>query len=342
MSAADAVRLVYENLKGWAYAFLLKVPNILLAVLIVVVASLASRRIGKLFGRVLRRVAHNELINSLVSKIVTLSTFLLGLLIALSILGLDKTVTSLLAGVGVIGIALGFAFQDIASNFMAGIMISLQRPCDVGDLVRTGNFTGRVEKISLRATTIRTFQGPLVIIPNKDIIQGALTNFTRTAERRVELRVGVSYDDDLEKVREKAIEAVSPITSRKTDREIEVYFEEFDDSSINLVLWMWVDYHNERDFVAARSEAIMRIKAAFERAHITIPFPIRTLDFAAKGATTVREALSLVTMEDTYDPRSRWKGSGKAASEGAGEDTGADEGDTAEGGEGTPKDEDQG
>lgn len=316
MNAAEAVKLAYENLKSWAYAFILKLPNIVIAIVIVLVFTFLSRHVGSLLRKGLRRVGHNEIINSLVAKTAALAAFLVGLLIALSILGLDKTVTSLLAGVGVIGIALGFAFQDIASNFMAGIMISLQHPCDVGDLVRTGTYTGRVERISLRSTTIRTFQGPVVVIPNKDIIQSPLTNFTRTAERRVELRVGVSYDDDLAKAQAIAAEAVTPIARRKADKAVEVHFEEFADSSVNFVVWIWVDYHEERDYVAARSEAIMRIKAAFDGNGITIPFPIRTLDFETKGGETVLKALAKAKVEDADDPRRKWSGSGAAAAEG--------------------------
>jgi small-conductance mechanosensitive channel len=155
-----------------------------------------------------------------------------------------------------------------------------------------------------------------VFIPNKDIIQSPLTNFTRTSERRVELRVGVAYTDDLEKVREVATQAVETIACRKKGREVEVHFEEFGDSSINFVLWMWVDYTCERDYVAARSEAVLRIKAAFEKTDITIPYPIRTLDFGLRGGDAIRKALATVEVADSADPRNKWTGSGRAETEG--------------------------
>lgn len=317
VSTADALRLVYEKLRGWLNALILHLPNIVVAVVILILFTLLGRLVRRALRRVLKRFAYKDVIVSIISNTGSTSMWLVGLLIALSILNLDKTVTSLLAGVGVLGIVLGFALQDITSNFVSGVLLSLHHPCDVGDLIKSGNYIGRVERMALRATTIRTFQGPLVIIPNKDLLQSPLTNFTRIPERRIELRVGVAYEDDLDKAREVALEAARGVKARKADREVEVYFEEFDDSSINLVIWLWVEYQGERDYVAARSDLLMRVKAAFAENSISIPFPIRTLELDVKGAAALTRALARLEMEGVDDPKSRWKGSGKAASEGA-------------------------
>lgn len=341
MNTAEALKLVYEKLKSWTNGVILMLPNIVVAAVILVIFGLLARVVRQTLRKVLRRFHYKEVIVSLVSKTASASMWIVGLLIALSVLNLDKTVTSLLAGVGVLGIVLGFALQDITSNFVSGILISIQHPCDVGDLIKSGNFMGRVERIALRSTTIRTFQGPVVIIPNKDLLQGPLTNFTRIPERRVELRVGVGYDVDLDKAREVALEAAKSVSSRKADREIEVYFEEFDDSSINLVIWMWVDYKQERDYVAPRSELVMRIKKAFEANNISIPFPVRTIELDVKGAEALSKTLAKLEVDGTDDPRGRWKGTGKAASEGAGvgtegppEKAEGEGGESGEGGEG--------
>jgi len=325
MKAADALMLVVEKLRAWLAAFILMLPNLIVALLVVAFFGLGSRLVDRGAGRLLRRISHNEAINTLVRKTMAVGVVLVGLLIGLSVLNLEKTVTSLLAGVGVIGIALGFAFQDIAANFMSGIIISLQHPCDVGDLIKTGAFTGKVERIALRSTWVRTFQGPLAILPNKDILQSPLINFSRGGQRRMEIRVGVSYNDDLEKVRRIAADAVRPMRCRVADRDVEVHFEEFADSSINFVLWMWIDYREERDYVVARSEAILRLKKAFDAAGITIPYPIRTLDFEVKVGDALAKALASLYVADAKDPRGAWALSGKAAAEGA--DVGAGPGD---------------
>lgn len=318
MNAQNAAELLYNKLTSWIHATILLLPNLAAAILVTVFFFVLSRLVGRALRSILRRVwSDKDVLTVLVSKSASLALLLTGILTALSILDLDKPVTSLLAGVGVIGIALGFAFQDIASNFMSGVLISVQHPCEVGDLIKTGNFIGRVERIALRSTTIRTFQGPLVIIPNKDILQGPLTNFTRSGQRRVEVRVGVSYGDDLEKVKEVAINAVRSMEGRQPETDVEVHFEELDESSINFVLWLWVKYVEERDYIAARSEVIMRLKKAFEESGITIPYPIRTLDFEVKGAEALAKILLPLQAADMDDPRKKWKGSGRAAAEGA-------------------------
>jgi small conductance mechanosensitive channel len=340
MNATHAISLIYDKLMAWGRALVLMLPNLIIAILVVIGFSLLARFIGQGVRKVFFKVLHKkEAIAVLISKTTSLAVVLVGLLTALSILDLDKTVTSLLAGVGVMGLALGFAFQDIASNFMSGILISVQHPCEVGDLIKTGNFVGKVEKIALRSTTIRTFQGPTVIIPNKDILQGPLTNFTISGQRRVEIRVGVSYSEALEKVKDVAIAAVSSMTCRNAEREVEVHFEEFDDSSINFVLWLWVDYTEERDYVAARSEAIMRLKVAFNAAGICIPFPVRTLEFDDRAAAALRKVVLPATIEDAGDPRSKWKGSGNRAAQGADVGAGVEDGggNEGEGGGNTPK-----
>lgn len=336
MNVSHALSLIYDKLMTWGRALILMLPNLIIATLVVIVFSLLARFAGKGTRKVFQKVLHKkEAIAALVSKTTSLAVVLVGILTALSILDLDKTVTSVLAGVGVIGLALGFAFQDIASNFMSGILISVQNPCEVGDLIKTGNFVGKVQKIALRSTTIRTFQGPTVIIPNKDILQSPLTNFTTSGQRRVEIRIGVSYSETLEEVKKVAIAAVSPMTCRNAEHEVEVHFEEFDDSSINFVLWLWVDYTEERDYVAARSEAIMRLKDAFNAAGICIPFPVRTLEFDDKATAALRKIVLPATIEDTSDPRSKWKGSGQRAAQGAdigvGEEDGGSDEDQGEG-----------
>ena len=114
-----------------------------------------------------------------------------------------------------------------------------------------------------------------------------------------------------------ALAAGRGVKARKADRDIEVYFEEFDDSSINLVIWLWIDYKGERDYVAARSELLMRVKTSFEQSKISIPFPIRTLELDVKGAAALASTLARLEMDAAEDPRGQWKGSGKADSEGA-------------------------
>ncbi|MEM9999217.1 MAG: mechanosensitive ion channel family protein, partial [Bacteroidota bacterium] len=209
----------------------------------------------------------------------------------LGLIGLDRAVTTLLAGAGVLGLALGFAFQDIAANFIAGVLIAVRSPFDLGDLVQTNGHTGTISDINLRATHVRTFQGQEVIIPNSQVYQNPLVNYTHVGSRRIDLGCGVGYGDNLQYAEDVAKEALSAVSTRDADRDVTLFWTEFGDSSINFVASYWVDFQGQADFLTAQSEGIKRLKTAFDDSGVTIPFPIRTLDFGPNGGIDLREML---------------------------------------------------
>jgi small conductance mechanosensitive channel len=127
----------------------------------------------------------------------------------------------------------------------------------------------------------------MVYIPNKEIFQNPIENFTKHKKRRMDLVVGISYGDDLKKVKNVALSALEPVSLRSLNDPIEFYFEEFSDSSINFSLRVWLDSTEQPAFLEARSQAIMLLKNAFDENDITIPFPIRTLDFGIKGGKSL-------------------------------------------------------
>ncbi|HEV2845103.1 MAG TPA: mechanosensitive ion channel family protein, partial [Thermoanaerobaculia bacterium] len=138
---------------------------------------------------------------------------------------------------------------------------------------------------------IRTQQGQVVLIPNKQVFENPIMNYSSTGQRRVDLRLGVSYGDDLEKARRIAMRAVEGVSTRLPDKEVELFYEEFGESSITFVVRFWIEFTRQPDFLAAQSEAIERIKKAFDEAGIRIPFPVRTLDFGARSGEKLSEVL---------------------------------------------------
>ncbi len=210
----------------------------------------------------------------------------LGLVIGLNVLKLNQAVTSFLAGAGIIGLALGFAFQDIPANFISGIIIAFRKPIKLGDVIETNGYSGFVRNIQLRATIIETFQGLHVIIPNRMIFQNPMTNYTMTDYRRVDLFIGISYAEDLERVKEITLEAIkdNPYLVEDDGKERDLTYEGFGNSSIDFRLMFWILYTPEEpNYLQARYHAIMAIKKAYNENDITISFPIRTLDFGIKG-----------------------------------------------------------
>lgn len=272
---------LHEELAHWLEHGVEMLPNLVLALLVVVLAAFASRWVHHLVHRLLLSVSRNDPISRILAAVAKLGTLTIGLFIALGLLNLDKTVTSLLAGVGVVGLALGFAFQDIAANFMAGFLMALRGPFEPGDLVEVAGHRGHVRHISLRASELETLDGLSILIPNKDIFQAAIVNFTRTTTRRMDLSIGTAYGDDMPTVRKVILGAMGKVPHRDPQREPELFFESFGDSSINFTVRVWLDRSEELPYLEARSEAMIAAKAALDAAELTIPFPIRTLDFGA-------------------------------------------------------------
>lgn len=283
-----AYEIIRDKLTLWLKEIIRLLPNIALAALVLVLGFFIAKWLKNLTGKVSRRIIHNETLRNLFTSLVYI--FLLGVtvFITLSVLSLDKAVTSILAGAGIIGLALAFAFQDIASNFMSGIFLSIRRPLHTNDIVKIKDYMGQVMEINLRDTVIKTFQGQMVIIPNKEVLQNPIENYSLLGKRRMDLKAGVSYGDDLEKVKEITMKAVEGIQGL-TDDTITMFYEEFGDSSINFVLRLWVNTPQQPDYLQVKSEAIMRIKKAYDENNITIPFPIRTLDFGIKGGIPLNE-----------------------------------------------------
>ncbi|MCP4707887.1 MAG: mechanosensitive ion channel family protein, partial [Planctomycetes bacterium] len=189
----------------------------------------------------------------------------------------DFDVTGFAAGLGIIGFTIGFALKDIAENFVAGVLLLWQQPFDIGDSVSVGGYSGTVTSIQIRATTVRTWDGLLVIIPNADVYSNAITNYSQIDERRISLAVGVGYESDLPQVSEVMIEVANNLPGViKDDPAPEVAFSEFGESSINVTLYFWIRTQ-KTDYRSTLDAAVKNIKLAFEQAGINIPYPIRTV-----------------------------------------------------------------
>lgn len=283
MEVKDAYNLIFKKLETWIDTFIKMLPNLVVALLVLIAFMVIGKLVRKVVNKLLKKITQNKTIIHLLETIVGVMVIGIGVFIALSILKLDGAVTSLLAGAGIIGLALGFAFQDIASNFISGIILSIRHPFGIGDIIETNSYYGTVTKLNLRNTILRTPQGQTVYIPNKEVFENPLVNFTKTGSRRIDLSCGVSYGDDLEKAKKVAIEAVESLENYDDTKDVEFYYEEFGGSSINFVIRFWVHFQRNPHYWSARSDAIIAITKKFDEQDIMIPFPIRTLDFGIRG-----------------------------------------------------------
>lgn len=157
---------------------------------------------------------------------------------------------------------------------------------------------GRVEEINLRDTRLSTFQGQMVIIPNKDVYQNPIENFSILGKRRFDLSVGISYGEDLEKVEQLTLQTLKSMEDLSTEDEITLFYQEFAGSTINFTLRLWVNTPAQATYLKAGSEAIKRLKKAYDENGIMLPFPTTTLDFGVKGGLSLSDIPLQIKMND--------------------------------------------
>lgn len=286
------IQLIEEKLMNWLDAIVQHLPNFVVALLIVFVFSLLSRVMSKTLRSVLHKTLESRQIADLLAAIFKIIVMTIGIFVALDFVGLSGTVKSLLAGAGIVGLAIGFAFQDMTENLIAGIAMGVRKPFQIGDVIEADGVFGTVKTINLRNTLVENFYGQLDIVPNKVLFRNTLRNFSTTGERRVEVPVGISYADDIEKASEVLVDAINNLDFIAKKDETAVYAESFGDSSINLLVWAWINYPGHVGFMQARHELVVTINKTLNDNDILIPFPIRTLDFGIKGGEKLDAMLS--------------------------------------------------
>lgn len=288
----DVYTLLSDKLESWLEQAITLLPNIVVAFLIAIGFGLLAKIVGKWVGKLMRRTFESRQIAGLLTSIIKAVIVVAGIFIALDFVGLSGTVTSLLAGAGIVGLAIGFAFQDMTENFIAGVAMGIRKPFDIGDVIEADGVFGNVKEINLRNTLVETFYGQLEVIPNKILFRNILTNYSYLGYRRIEVPVGISYADDVEKAAEVITEAMREKDYVIKKDETAVYAEGFGDSSINLLLWFWIRYPGDPGFMVVRHDAVVTVKRVLEENDILIPFPIRTLDFNSKGSDNLDNMLT--------------------------------------------------
>lgn len=258
--------LVTDFVKG----FLAFLPSLLLAVLIIAAGFLVSRALRAVARKALERASFNEvLIELLVGTILHYAIIILALVMALSQMGVN--VGAALAGIGVVGIAVGFAAQDSVANIISGFLIFWDKPFEVGDWIETEGHYGKVSDITLRTTRIRTAGNTFVVIPNKRIIDEVLENYSKHGQVRVDAVVGIAYKEDVAAARETLLAAVRAMDEVLDDPAPDVVVGELGGSSVNLKVRAWVESADARRRVFFRLNEIA--KSALDEADIEIPFP---------------------------------------------------------------------
>jgi small conductance mechanosensitive channel len=254
---------------------ILFVPNLIVAIIIFLLTLYVGSLVAKVVKRTLDKRQTDPELSMLLSRLTRWTIIVLGTIWALERVSFN--VTGFVAGLGIVGFTIGFALKDVAENFVAGILLLLQQPFDIGEAIEVAGYGGTVTDIQIRATTMRTWDGLLVVIPNAKVYTGIITNFSKVEQRRIGLNIGVGYETDLQKAHDTMIQVVTGLPGViKDDPAPTVVFQEFADSSINATLYFWFDT-KDIGYFPTLDGAVKGIKTAFEKEGINIPFPIRTV-----------------------------------------------------------------
>lgn len=253
-------------------AFVANLPVIVVALLILLVFWGLAQLVRR-WTSPFRRFGVTPLAQSLVRRIVSALLFVIGLVLALDVLGVTALVGAVLGTAGVLGIAIGFAFQDIIENYLAGILLSMQRPFEIGDLVLLEGELGAVVRMTARELVMVTPQGNHVRMPNATVFKSKITNYSRNPRRRFEFTVGVGTDEDLTEARELGTATLRGLQGVLPEPAPFALVETLGDSSVTIRFFGWVD-QTKADIGKVKSEALRLVKQAFDDAEIQMPEPI--------------------------------------------------------------------
>ncbi|PNK60351.1 mechanosensitive ion channel family protein [Psychrobacter sp. FDAARGOS_221] len=294
---------IASTANGMIDDFMARVPYFIVAIAVMLVFWLLAIIFKKVVSKLLSKSHTHRNLVRVFQRIGGSLIFFIGFMVAMVIAIPGFTPSKLVGALGIGSVAIGFAFKDIFQNLLSGILLLLSEPFRIGDQIISGDYEGTVEDIKVRATAIRTYDGRKVVIPNAQLYTGALTVNTAYSRRRLEVSVGIGYDDDIRKACEAILAALddSPSVSRRA--EPSVIATGFGDSSIDLKVRWYIDDGAQTYKVASIHEVIVAVKDHLDAAGISIPFPIRTLDFSDGSAEAVAEKMVEWQKERKVQPK---------------------------------------
>ena len=270
---------ILNKLEVWKDVFIKNIPNIAIAIVVLFAAYFASRAMNSIVNKTIGKKIRQKSVRDLVSRVASALTILVGLYLAMTILKFDDTLKAIVSAAGVSGIVIGLALQGTLSNTISGVVLSFRQNLNIGNWIETNGFSGEVMDINLNYFVIKEADNNMVVIPNKTILESPFKNYSLTTKMRISLECGVEYGADLERVEILTKEVINAnFDQKKLGKDVEFYFTEFGDSSINFLCRFWIESENALERLKGKSNAIIKIKQAFDKENISIPFPMRTLE----------------------------------------------------------------
>ena len=245
---------------------------VLKALTILSIGWIASNWIASIISNLMKKTSLETTVRRSLQSFIKISLKTIVFVILLNSIGIKMTVIT--AIIGGVSISLGLALKNNISNVANGILLLITKPFKVGDSIESGSVAGTVERINIFTTELKTYNNQKLIVPNSELFNSSVINFSEFDTRRIELSIGLSYSDNIEKGTTLLKNAIKTVPTVLTDPDVAVYLVEFGKSSINYTIRAWC---NRADFLATRHEMIIALKKACDENGLSIPFPQRDI-----------------------------------------------------------------
>ncbi|MBW3096005.1 mechanosensitive ion channel family protein [Pseudohoeflea coraliihabitans] len=268
----------FGEIESLARKFAVSLPLIVLAVLILPLAWLLSSMIATLVRRVLAQRIEQDFLRNVIARAIAIPILVLGVYLVLQVAGLTGLAVSLLGGAGVIGIVIGFAFRDIAENFLASLLLSIRRPFRQGDVIGVADFEGVVQSMNTRSTILLTLEGNHVQIPNATVFKNTIVNYTAGPARRITAEVGIGYDTSIGETQRLIVDVLRGHEAILNEPPPMVLVDALGSATVNLKAHFWIDGRSLSPH-RVRSSALRLIKRTLVENGVSMPDEAREVIF---------------------------------------------------------------
>lgn len=269
--------IAWQKINQMGRDFMALLPNLLFGLVVFVVFVFIARGVQTGVERLVANRHQSQSLKLLLSRLSYVAALVLGILVTVTIMVPSFTPASLISALGVGGVAIGFAFKDIFQNFLAGVLLLLTEPFKINDQITYKDFEGTVENIQTRATTIKTYDGRRVVIPNAELFINVVTVNTAYDMRRLQYDVGIGYGDDIAQARRLILEALREVEGVLTEPAPEALVVDLAGSSVNIRARWWINPPRRADIMGAQDRVLEAIKTKLTAHGIDLPFPTQQI-----------------------------------------------------------------
>ncbi|MGB3208639.1 MAG: mechanosensitive ion channel family protein [Crinalium sp.] len=273
------ISTVWDKMQKMVNDFIILLPNLVLALIVFAIFFFIARAIKQVVRKLTRDRRQARNLGMVLGRLAQGTTILAGLFISLSIVIPSLKANDLVQLLGISGVAIGFAFRDILQNFLAGILILLTEPFQIDDQIVFKNFEGTVEQIQTRATTIRTYDGRRIVIPNSELFTNSVIVNTAFENRRLQYDVGIGYGDDINEAKRLILEAINHTDGVMENPAPDALVVELAGSSVNIRARWWVQPPRRADVLDLQDQVLTNIKNKLTANGIDLPFPTQQILF---------------------------------------------------------------